>query len=290
MKNLILASALFSIQALAQNTHEAVKEIDKLNASKLGSPPCLSCEEMKHGFPAPPQSDLPPFQREVPRPLQFEYSTNGKGIDKDMRNTYIKDKNDPIPRPTGFEFTMGGPNAMAGAPIDPAEKVERNWHFVSTDNSKRETYLWITDDAGSGYLSQLMESVILIVPRKTPPKAEVVGDEWHVTLATGEKVIYDKNTKLIKSGVLKEGKIDLNPNRFQRKFAPITYSGTGISIRVDKRGEDPRQIPGNAVITQNGKTCSVPAPLLWKNADFSFADDAELLKFLNLKCGNKFTL
>ncbi|MBY0515634.1 MAG: hypothetical protein K2P81_01910 [Bacteriovoracaceae bacterium] len=240
--------------------------------------------------PTSSSEDLPPFERIEPRPFEFEFSTSQGGVDVGIQNTYLKDKNDPNLRPTGFEFRMSGPNEMAGSPIDPTERVERNWHFVSSDNSKRETYLWVTDDAGSGYLSQLMESVILIVPRKTPPKTEVVGDEWHVTLATGEKVIYDKKTKLIKSGVLSEGKVDLNPNRFERKFAPITYSGKGISIRVDKRGEDPRLIPGNAVITQNGKSCKVPARELWNDTDIKYADDAELLKFLNLKCGNKFSL
>jgi hypothetical protein len=85
--------------------------------------------------------------------------------------------------------------------------------------------------------------------------------------------------------------VDLNPNRFNRKFAPIKYSGTGISIRVDKRGEDPRLIPGNAVITQNGKTCQVPAKELWTpDSDFRYADDKSLIDFLNKKCANKFSI
>lgn len=231
------------------------------------------------------------FDREEPRPLDFEYTTGRPGADPAWQDTFIKDKNSPTPRPTGFEFRMRGPNEMAGDPLDPAEKVERNWSFVSTDNSRRETYLWITDDAGSGYLSQLMETIILIVPRKSRPAIEAVGDELHVTLTTGEKVVYDKKTKLIKSGVLKEGKVDLNPNRFNRKFAPIQYGGTGISIRVDKRGEDPRLIPGNAVVTQNGKTCQVPAKELWTpDSDFRYADDKKLVEFLNRKCGNKFSI
>lgn len=230
-----------------------------------------------------------PFDREEPRPLDFDYSTSGSGPDPAWDLTYLADKKEGV-RPTGFQTRTIGPNDIAGPPIDPAEKTERQWKFVNEDGSRRETYLWITDDAGSGYLSQLMESVILIVPRKMKPAIEAVGDELHVTLTTGEKVIYDKATKLIKGGVLKEGKIDLNPDRFKRKFAPITYSGTGISIRVDKRGEDPRQIPGNATITQNGKTCQVPAPQLWKAAEFRFADDKALVDFLNSKCKSKFSL
>lgn len=232
-----------------------------------------------------------PFDREEPRPINVEYTTSRSGPGNIWDNSFVKDKNSEELRPTGFELTNVGPNAIAGDPLDPREKTERKWSFTSEDNSRRETYIWITDDAGSGYLSQLMESVILLVPRKMKPKVETVGEDLIVTLTTGEKVIYDKKTKMIKAGTLREGKIDSNPNRHVRKFAPVTYHGTGISIRVDKRGEDPRLIPGNAVITQNGKTCQVPAKELWhSNTDFKFADDTKLVEFLNKKCGKKFNL
>lgn len=231
------------------------------------------------------------FDREEPRPFDFEYKSSSRGPGGVWDVTFKKDKNDPTPRPTGFKFRNVGPNSIAGDPIDPKEKVEREWSFVSDDNSRRETYLWITDDAGSGYLSQLMESVILIIPRNIKPSIQEVNGEVHVTLTTGEKVVYDKATKQVKSGVLSEGPVDLNPNRFNRKFAPITYKGTGISIRVDKRGEDPRLGTGSAVVTQNGKTCQVPARELWNaQSDFRYPNDKGLVDFLNKKCGNKFDI
>ena len=237
-----------------------------------------------------PETEGTPFDRDEPRPLTFDYTTSRRGSDPAWDDTFIADKTDGL-RPTGFEFRNIGPNDVAGDPIDPAQKTERQWRFVSEDNSKRETYLWVTDDAGSGYLSQLMESVILIVPRKMKPKVESIGDELHVTLTTGEKVIYDKKTRLVKGGVLREGKVDLNPDRFKRKFAPISYSGTGISIRADKRGEDPRLISGNATVTQNGKSCQVPAKELWtSDANFKYSDDRGLVDYLNRKCGKKFSL
>lgn len=229
-----------------------------------------------------------PFERDEPRPLDFDFTTS-RSQPGGWDYTFLSDKNDGL-RETGFRVANAGPNQIAGDPIDPSEKVEREWRFVSNDNSKRETYLWVTDDAGSGYLSQLMESVILIVPRKMKPIIESKNGDLHVTLTTGEKVIYDGETKLIKAGVLKEGKVDLNPNRFNRKFAPVSYSGTGISIRVDKRGGDPRLVAGNAVITQNGKSCQVRASELWIQEDFRYSDDTKLVNFLNKKCGNKFTL
>jgi hypothetical protein len=238
-----------------------------------------------------PELNGEPFDRDEPRPLNFDYTTLRPGKDPAWDDLFVKDKAEPGLRPTGFELKSIGPNSIAGDPIDSREKTERSWKFTSDDNSKRETYLWITDDSGSGRISGLMETILLIVPRKMKPKIEAVGEDLHVTLTTGEKVIYDKKTKTIKAGILREGAIDLNPDKTKRKFAPVNYNGTGISIRVNKRGEDPRLIPGNATVTQNGKTCQVPAKELWEsNADFKFSDDSRLVEFLNNKCKTKFSL
>jgi hypothetical protein len=262
--------------------HELIETVKSVGKISQGINQRPDCEVEPNGTP---------FDREVPREIIFDYVTSKTGSDPSWEDNFIKDKTEEDLRYKGFTITNRGPNTIAGEPIDPREKVVREWSFVSEDNSKRETYLWITDDSGSGYLSGLMESVILIIPRKMKPSVSAVNDEIHVTLTTGEKVIYDKTSKMIKAGVFVEGKVDVNPNRFERKFAPVKYSGAGISIRVDKRGEDPRLISGNAVITQNGKTCQVPAKELWDTkADFKYQDDKRLLDFLNTKCAKKFSL
>lgn len=239
----------------------------------------------------PPETKGKPFDREEPRPINLEYTTTRPGTDPAWDMTYKKDMNEADLRPTGFVLTNVGPNKMAGTPLDPEEKVMREWRFVSDDNSQQESYLWVTDDAGSGRLSQLMESVVMLVPRKMKPDVAVINGDVHVTLATGEKVVFDKETKEVKAGVIKERPVDLNPDRFNRKPAPLDYNGTGISIRVDRRGEDPRLIKGNAVITQNGKKCEVPAGQLWSgDTSFRYKNDNDLVNFLNRKCGNKFSI
>lgn len=264
------------------NNVELIETVKKVNQLSQGLNEKPNCEVEQNGTP---------FEREVPRDVVFDYVTSKSGQDPAWEDNFYKDKRESGLRYKGFTLSNVGPNSISGLPIDPREKVVREWNFVTEDSSKRETYLWVTDDSGSGYLSGLMESVILIVPRKMKPSISAIGDELHVTLTTGEKVIYDKKTKIIKAGVLSEGKVDLNPNRFERKFAPINYSGSGISIRVNKRGEDPRLIPGNAVITQNGKSCQVPAKDLWDTkADFKYSDDKKLLDFLNTKCPSKFSI
>lgn len=262
-----------------QDLVEAVKSVEHAT-EKINNPEDCDPEETGEDY-----------ARAEPRPGTTEYVTSRQGKDPVWDDTFTKVKEEEELRYTGFEFSSIGPNAIAGSPLDPAEKVERKWHFATEDNSRREAYLWITDDAGSGKLSQLMESLIVLVPRKMKPSVEVVGDELQVTLPTGEKVIYDKETRIIKGGVLKEGKVDLNPDRFSRKFAPIAYEGKGISIRVDKRGEDPRLLGVNATISQNGKSCKVPVTELWTSSpDFKYSDDAKLVEFLNRKCANKFKL
>ncbi len=262
------------------NDQDLVDTVKRVGQMSQGINQTPDCEVEPNGTP---------FEREVPREIIFDYVTSKPGADPSWEDNFMKDKTEENLRYKGFTITNTGPNSIAGDPIDPREKVVREWSFVSEDHSKRETYLWMTDDSGSGYLSGLMESVILIVPRKMKPSVIAINDEIHVTLTTGEKVIYDKKSKMIKAGVLAEGKVDVNPNRFERKFAPVKYSGKGISIRVDKRGEDPRLISGNAIITQNGKTCQVPARELWDTkADFKYSDDKKLLDFLNTKCAKKF--
>ena len=131
---------------------------------------------------------------------------------------------------------------------------------------------------------------MVIIPRKMKPAIIEKGNDLHVTLTTGEKVIYDKKTRQIKAGALKEGKVDLTPDRFKRKPPAVSYTGSGISIRVDVRGSDPRLIKGNAVITQNGKSCQVKASELWNQEDFRYDDDSKLVEFLNRKCRQKFSL
>lgn len=231
------------------------------------------------------------FDRQEPRPFEFEYTTSRTSQDGSFDYLYLKDKNSSDLRNNGFNLSNIGPNSIAGYAIDPREKTERQWSFHSEDDSRRETYLWITDDPGSGYLSDLMETVMIFVPRKMKQKIEVNGDDLHVTLTTGEKVIFDKKTKQIKAGALSEGKLDTNPNKHQRKNASVQYKGSGISIRVDSRGKDPRHA-AQATISQNGKSCKVPSNLLWgkEPEDFKFSDDSTLIQFLNSRCNKMFSL
>jgi hypothetical protein len=169
----------------------------------------------------------------IPRPSSRKRQTDSVWYD------YLFEDQDHNFYKSGFVLENHGPGESF-----------REWRFVSQDHSKRETYLWVTDDPGMGRNSSLMDSVIVLLPRKVRPSIVAIGDEVQVTLTTGEKVVYDKKTKAIKSGVIKESPLDLNRDNAKRKFPDITYTGTGISIRVDKRGSNPRASAGSATVTQ----------------------------------------
>lgn len=271
-----------AIKEAVVKAEEAATVVAEINSSKAQA----NCD---------PVSEGKPFDRESPRDLEFEYQTTRTASDPSYDNIFVKDRRETDLRPLGFVLKNVGPNSIAGEAIKPGQKTMRDWKFFSEDNSRQETFLWVTDDPASGRTSDLMDSMIMIVPRKMVPTAEAIGDELVVTLTTGEKVVYDKNTKMVKDGVIKEGRLDTSTNRETRKFADLTYSGTGIAIRINHRGEDPRLFSQSATVTQNGKSCTVPTAQLWnrneQDPSFKFADDANLIKFLNQKCpARKFKL
>ena len=232
--------------------------------------------------------DSIPLERLHPR--QPMASVSSRYIDKNFLTQFYRDEKDNLFE-YGIKITMTAPTSM-GQVID-GSPTTREWSFISEDNAINATYMHITDEPTPGTISHLMESAIVLIPRKEKPRAQTVGDEIHVTLPTGEMVIFDAKTKVIKQGAFKEAPIDTNPNRNLRKFMN-EYTGEGISLRVDRRGNDPRIGAGNVIITQKGKSCSLPKANVWGgSADaprLLFSDDQKLVDFLNSKCGKKFNI
>lgn len=259
---------------VADDFINTVEEANRLNgqANNTGT---LMCETTE------------PLSRTNPRANSVSIGTKHAGNFDQM---YFKDRADTA-YDLGVSLTMRGPNQFA--PMVEGQPTTRLWNFISEDNAINATYINITDQPTPGTLSHLMETNIVLIPRKEKPRAETKGDEIHVTLPTGELVIFDAKTKLIKRGAFKEEAIDTAPNRFQRKFT-TSYAGDGISIRTDRRGNDPRIGAGVVNISQKGKTCSLPKSEIWggsvDNPQFNFADDNKLVVFLNSKCGSKFNL
>lgn len=260
---------------IADDFITSVKEADKIN-STAGNTGVIMCETSE------------PLERINPRANSS--SVGSKYVDGGYEYVYFQDsQRNTYDR--GVRVMMRGPNKFA--PMIEGEPTTRSWDFVSEDNSVNGTFINISDEPTPGTLSHLMETNIVLIPRKEKPRAETKGDEVHVTLPTGEMVIFDAKTKLIKRGAFTEEAIDTNPNRLKRKFV-TSYAGEGISLKVDRRGNDPRIGAGNVEITQKGKTCSLPKAQVWggtnDNPKFKFSDDKKLVDFLNSKCKSKFSL
>lgn len=186
----------------------------------------------------------------------------------------------------------------------------RHYTFRFPERARQQLHLGVFDwsDPPSGADSDgSMISHFYFFPRKVVPAIEVVRDgrALQVTLPTGETVLFDKATKEVISGVLREtAPIDTSPNRHGRNFARIDYTGFGTVVRIDQRGESPEEerpwgmaVDKHAVITNQGRTCRVRPGDLWyqpnrrgNNEDsrfyFLYPTDAEFYRqILAKKCG-----
>ncbi len=188
--------------------------------------------------------------------------------------------------PGGFRF-----RAEQGHPFVPERSLYpdggrpgRLIEFWSRDHALNETYLYLADTAG-GPDSHDMKSVMILLPRKVIPSVKVTGNEIEMTMTTGEKVVFDKRTKAITGGALREGMADITTDRFRRKPANVQYSGTGISVRLNHRYEDPFQSSETAEVNQGGRSCRIPRATLFDvRGKLKTTSDAQFVRVINQSC------
>lgn len=189
--------------------------------------------------------------------------------------------------PAGVSIQATSKHPLISSRVSPYGKdksITRLIKFISRNNSSNETFLYLADMAG-GPDSHDMKSIMVLLPRKTPPHAEVSGNEVLITLPTGEIVSFNKNNQSITGGVLKEGPLDLNSDRHSRKPPSIEYQGSGISIRLNHRYLDPALSSDTATIRQGTKSCQIPRTHLFKaDGTLITTSDAELVRSLNKIC------
>lgn len=262
------------------DAEETVRRVTEANQAvqKHGKPggPCAECDvakvysrdtapedEKKTPFVSRPSVDAGtflPIQR-TSNPNRIRSTRCGGGSIEYC--TYEGDT-----EPGYFKFRAG--NEMSG----------REWGFYFEGKARQDLGISISD-MHNGTVSQTNESYIMVFPRKTLPSVRVEGDKQIVTLATGETVTYDKNTRKVIGGVMSE----------QGSKSNVAYHGNGVMVRVEARGEEPRLKAKTAVITKQGKTCKVPAKSLWPDrsensaAHFKYFSDADFDGFLRKTCG-----
>lgn len=226
------------------------------------------------------------FERDIPRIHAYDYVTSRQsdiiiwrfGGDKD-RNLYSR----------GFNINNYGPNhIISEPPTDWLDTPTREFYFQTDDMARRDTYLWVTDYNGSGRTSDFFESVFVFLPRIVPMTVEEIGENFIVNLTTTEKVQFFKKYRTLDSNILTEGPVDLNPNRSERKFAEINYHGTGLVIRSNARGADPRLAKTVQILKDDLKPCIVDGSVFWTQEDhpkFKFVQDEEAYKVIEKHCG-----
>jgi hypothetical protein len=163
-----------------------------------------------------------------------------------------------------FNFSNIGPNRIVPILGNPGEGPERHYDFTFRGRKRQEIHFRVTD-APTGSISNLRESYIYVFPRLHLPAVRrlKMGSDHRalleVLLPTGESTIFDSNTHEIVAGVIQERPMDLK--RYAKDpqlFAPVNYTGPHVSIRVNRRGEDPR-LGTRATITSGDPKCAVSA-------------------------------
>jgi len=209
---------------------------------------------------------LPGFVRERSRDVACIGGTQGY-------RSYTYCGGDTVKTPAGFDFRHGN-------------QPYRDIQFVSTDSARDGTHLYFHDGI-SEQDSHNGKSMMFLLPRLGVPQAVENGNEVSITLTTGEVVVMDKSTSKIIRGALQEGPFSTIMDRFLRPPPNVSYTGRGISIRVDHRYDYPTGAGGDATaeVRQGNRVCQVPRARLWDADGRLLAEtDAQLVTVLNTAC------
>jgi len=194
-------------------------------------------------------------------------------------------------------------------------ETQRSFDFGFEDFARSDLHLYVIDSPDD-FMSNMTFNYYVFLPRTYLPSFKVQDDEFHVTISTGEKIIFDKLTGKIKSGVLVEkpmsqlpgSKNCSYPQKACRKYAsplPITYNGTGIMLEISSNGNLPigdvesgKSVSPSPyivnVIKVGEKKCTIPSKNLWftnyekAGAIFikkDFISDEKLNDYIKEKCG-----
>jgi len=201
----------------------------------------------------------------------------------------------------GFEFSNHGGNPILPPRRDAVRNqfFTRDFQFRFDDRARQDIYLMISDWAPSRdrvfRLSEIVNSVLLFFPRKILPAIVDSGGRHIVTLPTGEEVEFDGGSHEIRAGALSEEPVDLSADRQTRRFPGVEYRGSGIVLRANARGADPRIRTVAAIMPAAGcaagmacNPCEIPAKDLWDQdgaARFKFSSDNDFERLLVTRCG-----
>lgn len=196
----------------------------------------------------------------------------------------------------GFSVENLGDNSIVST--HKTRFAQRVYNFDYLEQARQNIAMEV-DDSASSSLSQGMHSVFMFFPRKNLPYVEQLSGTINVTLPTGEKMIFQKDSKEIVDGVFTEGPVD------KKSFADLKYNGKGVLLRANAKGQSPQfeqagekidmefGIKGTSeVLIINGSTgerCRRPKTDFWEALDvspieFKFATDEAFDAYLIKNC------
>lgn len=251
-----------------QKTNEPVKAFKLSMTKELNTSPAhLHSIEM----------DSYPFREKLESDLKTQACrTNEAGID--YCAITMPDGNREL---SEFSITNKGGNSVVKTSGE--AHINRKFGFSFEGLARSDMHLMVVDSPDD-YTSNSTYNMLMFFPRTKLPSIKTVGDEHHVTLPTGEQVVFDKNTGIIKSGVLKEKPMEQLPVRAGCDYSQkacgrkavgnvVDYQGEGVVIKIHKSGDLPmgdREVAGKpvknpdiAVIQKKGQTCKIPVADLW---------------------------
>lgn len=233
-------------------------------------------------------------------PLNHEYFES-KSVDE---INVTRGSATPENKTDGFSFENLGDNRIVDHRRHPNSQREFSFEYLE---QARQNLVMQIDDAPNGTVSHTMHSVFMFFPRKNMFLVEQLTGTIDVTLPTGEKMSFQKDSKEIVDGVFTEGPVDVSADRFKRQYADLKYQGKGVVLRVNARGQSPELgqfenvkidmeygLKGSAeVLIMNGTTgqkCRRPKADFWEPIDvspieFKFPSDEEFDSYLKKNCG-----
>lgn len=200
-----------------------------------------------------------------------------------------------------FNFVNVGKNS-----IIKKHNNSRTFHFEYPEHA-RQNIAMLVDDVPNDKVSHTMHSYFMMFPRKQLPVLEQHQGTMEVTLPTGEKMIFDKDSKEILSGVFEEGPLDANPSHQKRLYPDLKYKGRGVILRANSRGQSPQLgqfekekidleygVKGSEDVliinASTGEKCRRPKIDFWDTLDvapieFKFSTDEAFEIYLQNHCG-----
>jgi hypothetical protein len=245
------------------------------------------------------QTTIAPFKNEL-APLHHEFWETFN-VDEISLSRGSKTPNSAT---DGFSFENLGDNKIVDARKN--RSSQRSFKFDYFEHARQNLAMQVFD-APNNVDNHLMHSIFMFFPRKNMPLVEQLTGTVDVTLPTGEKMIFQKDSKEVVDGVFTEGPVDVSKDLVKRQYADLKYQGKGIVLRVNARGLSPQLgefektkidleygLSGSAeVLILNGTTgqrCRRPKSDFWEPIDvspieFKFPTDEAFDLYLKKNCG-----